>query len=117
MKITCDCKRLKKDVSCGLMRNGQHQRIDCDAICVQKKAEEKKLRDAFDEQKRLEEEEINQRELAKYQKIFEGKKKNRDRRIHKDNDDDSFFGKYKFVLFGLVFVPVIAFICYFVFGY
>lgn len=36
----------------------------------------------------------NQRELEKFQKMFEGKKKTRDRRVYEEEQQDSFIKKY-----------------------
>lgn len=110
MKVTCKCKRIKKEFSCETIRkNAAH--VECDEVCLQKQEEEKKKRQLLEEQKKREEEIKNKRELEKYEKIFQPKKKTKERRVRGNQDERSFLEKYKFVILGLL-VLLVSFVAY-----
>ncbi|CAH1179658.1 unnamed protein product [Phaedon cochleariae] len=93
VKITCKCKRIRKEFSCESVRK-KLAVVECDEICLKKKEEDRKIREAAEEQRRVEEELKNKKELEKYQKMFEGKKKQRDRRSMEDEEQIGFVKKY-----------------------
>ncbi|KAJ3662166.1 hypothetical protein Zmor_006522 [Zophobas morio] len=97
VKVTCKCKRLKKEFSCELMRSNV-AKVECDEVCAQKKSEERRLQQIVSEQKRREEELRNEKELAKYKKLFENKKKGRERRLYDEIEEVSFIKKYWFII-------------------
>lgn len=101
MKITCPCKRIKKEVSCETVRKGTVP-VECDDVCTQKKLEEKKQKELENEQKKKEEELRNQRELEKYEKKFHGKKKNREKKTFDQVEENSMLQKYWFVPIAVV---------------
>ncbi|CAH1115827.1 unnamed protein product [Psylliodes chrysocephalus] len=106
VKVPCKCKRIRKEYSCETVRKNMAI-VECDEICEVKKEETRKIREAAEEQKRKEEEIKNKKELEKYQKIFEGKKKNRERRRHEDEVEDGFIKKY-WVILVAVFVMFVS---------
>ncbi|XP_008191258.2 NF-X1-type zinc finger protein NFXL1 [Tribolium castaneum] len=97
VKLTCKCKRLKKEFSCETVRNNA-AKVECDEICNRKKEEDRKQQELINEQKRKEEELKNERELAKYKKIFESKKRTRDRRAYEEEEEVTFIKKYWFLI-------------------
>lgn len=107
VKITCSCKRLKKEFSCELVRNNLAL-VSCDEVCAKIKIEQFKIQKTAEEQKAKEEEEKNKRDLEKYKKMFEGKKKGRDRRIKEPEVKISFFRKYWILLVTILILPLSA---------
>ncbi|XP_055376175.1 NF-X1-type zinc finger protein NFXL1 [Condylostylus longicornis] len=79
VKIYCECKNLKLEISCDKHRNGLNQLV-CDNKCAQKKAIEEQLRRDEEEKLKKMEEEKNRIELELYEKKF-GKKKPRERKV------------------------------------
>ncbi|CAH1959936.1 unnamed protein product [Acanthoscelides obtectus] len=111
VKVTCKCKRIKKDFSCELVRT--NQAVKCDDICKQKKEEERLKREAIEQQKKMEDEEKNKKELEKYKKMFEGKKKSKVKEVQEETETTGFFNKYKVIVSSCVIVVVA--ICYLTF--
>ncbi|XP_050511644.1 NF-X1-type zinc finger protein NFXL1 [Diabrotica virgifera virgifera] len=111
VKVSCKCKRIKKEFSCETVRKNEAV-VPCDEVCEAKKEENRKLRQAAEEQKRIEEEAKNKKELEKYQKMFEGKKKSKERRRYDDEVEDSFIKKYLYVILAVLFL-VISGVVYF----
>ncbi|KAJ8949734.1 hypothetical protein NQ318_005055 [Aromia moschata] len=108
IKVTCKCKRIKKEFSCETVRKNLAL-VECDAVCFVRKEEEKRMKDAMNEQKKQEEEQKNKKELEKYQKMFEGKKKNRVRRTNEEHEEASLVKRYWYVVaFSLVIILSIA---------
>lgn len=93
VKFTCKCKRIKRDFPCDAVRN-KLAKVECDDNCFQKKEEERKQQELINAEKKREEELKNEKELAKYNRLFEGKKKNRDRRQHEEEQETTFLQKY-----------------------
>ncbi|KAH1004003.1 hypothetical protein HUJ04_003825 [Dendroctonus ponderosae] len=110
IKVFCKCKRLKKEFQCETVRQGLAV-VECDEICLQKQAEEKEKLEADEAIKRREEEIRNQRELELYQKKFSGKKKNKDRRVHEEEENGSFLKKY-WLLVPTVFIVIASVVLY-----
>lgn len=96
VKVSCPCKRIKKEFTCDLVRKGESI-IKCDDVCIHKKIEDKKLKELENEQKKKEEELKNKKELEKYEKIFQGKKKHKERKTFREVEEKSFFQKFWFV--------------------
>lgn len=113
VKITCKCKRLKKDIPCDLARN-KTATVECDDLCLQKKEEERKLHNAAKEEKQRLEELKNKKELEKYQKLFEGKKKQRERKHHDEQEEVHFIYKYKLAFISSILL-IISIVIYYVF--
>ncbi|XP_049812218.1 NF-X1-type zinc finger protein NFXL1 [Schistocerca nitens] len=107
VKISCPCRRIKRDFACDLVRNGQ-AKVECDEVCLKKKEEEAKARELEELQKQKEEDRKNQEELERFQKKFQGRKKHRDRRQQEGGDQSqSLLSRYWFIaLCGIVGVIV-----------
>ncbi|KAJ9577747.1 hypothetical protein L9F63_005667 [Diploptera punctata] len=100
VKLTCPCRRLKKDFPCDVIRSGE-AKVECDDVCKKKIEEERKLKEEEELKKKLEEERKNQEELEKFQKKFQGRKKHRERRQHEIKETSSFFSRYWLYVVGL----------------
>ncbi|XP_030765606.1 NF-X1-type zinc finger protein NFXL1 isoform X2 [Sitophilus oryzae] len=110
MKITCNCKRLKKEFQCEAIRNGL-AKAECDEVCKEKQEEGRKKRQA-DEAIRLKEQELkNKKELEEYEKKLIGKKKSKGKRINEEVEESSFIGKYWIVILS-VFLVVTSVVIY-----
>lgn len=109
MKIFCACKRLKREFSCETVRK-KEAFVECDQTCMQKIAEEKEMKALENERKRKEEELNNLRELEKYEKKFQGKRRTKERRVVDEVDESSMLAKYWFVVAVPGVVIVVAFI-------
>uniref|UniRef100_A0A1Y1M097 PHD-type domain-containing protein n=4 Tax=Photinus pyralis TaxID=7054 RepID=A0A1Y1M097_PHOPY len=110
VKIFCNCKRIKREFSCELVRANKAV-VSCDDACFLKQKEEKRLRDLEAEHKRRLEEVENRRELEKYEKLFHGKKKVKDRKVVSEKEEKSFFQKYWLIVTStLILVIAIYFI-------
>lgn len=99
MKISCPCKRIKKEFQCELIRNGNSV-VLCDEICEQKKHEESKLKELREVERKKEEELKNKKEIEKYEKMFQGKKKYKDKRICEDVKE-TYFVQNKWFMFSV----------------
>lgn len=84
--------------------------VECNEICLQKIAEEKETRALENERKRKEEELNNLRELEKYEKKFQGKRRTKERRIVDEADEKSILAKYWFVVAVSGIVIAVAFV-------
>ncbi|XP_067003149.2 NF-X1-type zinc finger protein NFXL1 [Anabrus simplex] len=109
VKLTCPCKRLRREFTCDVVRAGQIK-VDCDDTCKLKKEEEKKARELELEQKRLEEERRNQEELERFQKKFQGRKKQRDRRHLEEEEKHSLVRQYWAFICGVLAVLLGAYL-------
>lgn len=87
--------------------------MECDELCDKKKSEEKQLREAANVERQRLEELKNKKELEKYQKLFEGKKKQRDRRQYDEEEDVGFIYRYKVAIMSSI-TFIIAIILFFV---
>lgn len=105
IKISCKCKRIKKEFSCESIKNNLAT-VVCDEICAQKKEEQLKTKNAAEEKKAKEEEEKNRKELEKYQKLFEGKRKIKDRKTLEQEEQISFLKQYWVLLVTVFMVPL-----------
>ena len=105
IKITCKCKRLKKEFVCETVRNKETV-LECDEECLQKKLEEDEARRIKNE-KMLKEEEIkNKIELEKYEKMFKGKKKVKGKRSHEETQEKNLIQQHMFLLVTLLIVSL-----------
>lgn len=100
VKLTCPCRRLKKDFPCDVVRSGE-AKVECDDVCKKKMEEEKKLKEQEELKKQLDEERKNQEELEKFQKKFQGRKKHRERRQHEVKERASILARYWLYVVGL----------------
>lgn len=73
--------------------------------------EEKKQKEIENKQRKRDEEIRNQRELERYEKMFQSKKKNNKKKVQEETREKSIFQKYWLVG---VFVVLIAVAIYFV---
>lgn len=106
VKVFCECKRLKKEINCDTVRNGD-AKIECDAVCAELKEETDRKNRIMMEEKAKQEELKNKEELEKYMKKFKGKKKNKERRSNSIDDDDiSLWKKYYVPLSALVLMII-----------
>lgn len=112
VKVTCNCKRIKKEFSCETVRSNKAS-VACDEVCARKLQDEKRLKDLEDEQKKKEEEMKNLKELEKYEKKFQGKKRTKERRTYNHLEEQSFLRKYLLIIVAIVII-LIAVITYFV---
>lgn len=105
MKVTCSCKRIKKEFQCELIRNKKTKIIvECDEICEQKKEEERRKNEILEEERRKIEELKNKKELEKYEKLFVQQKKKNRKRTRSEADDVGFLQQYKYVVAGVTFL-------------
>ncbi|KAJ8941974.1 hypothetical protein NQ314_010198 [Rhamnusium bicolor] len=111
VKVMCKCKRIKKEFHCEIVRK-KLAIVECDEVCEKKKEEERILKEAINKQQKLEEELKNRKELEKYQKMFEGKKKNRNRKFYEEEEEISLIKKYRFVFLSVTLL-VISFLIYY----
>lgn len=79
VKIYCECKRIKIEVSCEKSRS-KEAIVPCDDICKVMKAETERIKQEEAEKQRLIEEERNRIELEQFEKRF-GKRKPRERKV------------------------------------
>ncbi|KAJ4431885.1 hypothetical protein ANN_20491 [Periplaneta americana] len=100
VKLTCPCRRLKKEFPCDIVRANQTI-VECDDVCKQKKEEEFMIKEQERLKKQLEEERRNQEEVEKFQKKFQARKKHRERRQHEEQETRSFLARYWMVFVGL----------------
>ncbi|XP_017781549.1 PREDICTED: NF-X1-type zinc finger protein NFXL1 [Nicrophorus vespilloides] len=105
MKISCPCKRIKKDITCDVQRKTGGV-LECDEVCAEKKLEERKLKDLENEKRKKEEEIKNQKELEKYEKMMQGKKKSKERKNVEIVEQKSFMQKYWMFIVGFVVVAI-----------
>lgn len=110
VKVTCPCKRIKKEIQCEIMRKNLGE-VKCDEVCAQKMEEERKKNQVLEEQRKKEEELKNKKELEKYEKMFQQKKKNKERKVRNYDDERSFFDKYRVIII-CVLVAVVAFVMF-----
>jgi len=110
IKISCKCKRLRKEFQCETVRKGLAV-VECDEVCLQKLTEEQKKKEADDEIRRQEEQVKNQKELEMYEKKFTGKKKSREKKMLADQSEQSLVKKYWMVL-ASVFVVMTSLVIY-----
>ncbi|XP_022903190.1 NF-X1-type zinc finger protein NFXL1 [Onthophagus taurus] len=111
IKVTCPCKRIKKEFSCENVRNGSAV-VNCDDVCNEKKAEAEQLKATEIEQMKKEEAIKNRKELEKYEKMFHGKKKYKEKKVRNEIDERGFFSRFGIHIFG-VLVGLIA--CFYMF--
>ncbi|XP_018334873.1 NF-X1-type zinc finger protein NFXL1 [Agrilus planipennis] len=108
VKLSCVCKRIKKEFSCETVRNGG-AKVDCDETCRQKMEEEKRFRDFENELIKRHQELKNLKELEKYEKKFQGRKKFSKRTRISETEEQSACVKYQGLVVVLsTFVAVFA---------
>lgn len=110
MKIYCDCKNKKLEITCDKQRSGFV--LNCDQNCQMKQDELKKIAEEKERKKKELEEEQNRLELEEFEKKF-GKKK------HKERKTKSIVEKtepnYLLWIGGAVSVIILSIIIYYVF--
>ncbi|KAL1517103.1 hypothetical protein ABEB36_000911 [Hypothenemus hampei] len=111
IKITCKCRRLKKEFQCETVRKGLAI-IECDEVCLEIQMEEEKKKVIEDELRRKEEMARMQKELEMFEKKFSGKKKNREKKVYSESTDDGFLRKYWIYLLA-VFILIVSFMVYY----
>jgi len=109
VKVTCSCKRIKKEFSCETVRANMAT-VECDEVCLEKQAEEKKLKTLEKEQKKKEEELKNQKELEKYEKKFQGKKRTKERKIVNQSEEQSLLQKYWLIVVSGIVLIIAAYV-------
>lgn len=105
VKVFCECKRLKKEINCETVRNGE-AKIECDEGCAELKKEKERKNKIIMEEMAKQEELKNKEELEKYMKKFSGKKKNREKRSYSIDDEVSFLKKYSVPLSALLIILI-----------
>nr|XP_060634470.1 NF-X1-type zinc finger protein NFXL1 [Anolis sagrei ordinatus] len=114
VKVRCPCKRLKKEMLCSKLQEGQVS-LECDAVCqeVKQKASEMKeaeTRAAIEEEKRRQ-----QAELEAFENRLKGRRKNK-RKKDEVEVEKSVWQKYKNMIvlpiFGAAVVMVAWFVAY-----
>lgn len=85
--------------------------VKCDEICALKLEEERKKNEILEEQRKKEEELKNKKELEKYEKMFQQKKKNKERKVRNYDDERSFLDKYRVIII-CVLVAVVSFVIF-----
>ncbi|XP_076265116.1 NF-X1-type zinc finger protein NFXL1 [Rhynchophorus ferrugineus] len=109
MKITCKCKRLKKEFQCEAIRKGLAV-VECDDVCKQKQEEERKKRDAEEAIKLKERQLKEQKELEEYEKKYGGKKRSKKRNVNEEVESQSSTGKYWIII--ALFIGVTSLVIY-----
>ncbi|KAF4517853.1 hypothetical protein B566_EDAN011778 [Ephemera danica] len=103
VKVTCPCKRLRKEFTCEAVRSNKAE-VSCDDVCRAKQREDKLLREQQEQQHRQELERKEQEELEKFEKWQQGKKKHRERRRRfSDTNEPTLWQKY-----GKICIAVVA---------
>ncbi|XP_046470529.1 NF-X1-type zinc finger protein NFXL1 isoform X1 [Neodiprion pinetum] len=102
VKIWCKCKRLKKDISCRIIRSGGAV-VECDAVCQEKKKERIQAQEAEAERKKREEELRNQREVEKFERKFKPRRKCKDKTNNEPRVKETKFNYLKWLAAILVF--------------
>lgn len=93
VKVFCACKRIKKEFSCETVRNGKAE-VPCDETCNEKKLANERVEKSEKDKRLLEEKIKNEKELEKYEKLFHGKKKNKEKRTKEDVIEKSLLERY-----------------------
>ncbi|KAJ8683711.1 hypothetical protein QAD02_019503 [Eretmocerus hayati] len=88
VKITCKCKRIKKDTTCLLVRKGKAT-VQCDDVCQKRKEELDLLKKIESEKKRKQEELKNRKEVEMFEKKFKPRRRGRDRHQNEEQSHDS----------------------------
>ncbi|XP_050311895.1 NF-X1-type zinc finger protein NFXL1 [Anthonomus grandis grandis] len=111
VKVTCKCKRIKKEFQCDTVRNNGAL-VKCDEVCLEKQAEELKRREK-EEQIRLQQEEMkNQKDLEEYQKKFSKKSRKFRKNDQGEQEETSFLKKHLVLLMGTLLVAVTSLVAY-----
>ncbi|XP_054277093.1 NF-X1-type zinc finger protein NFXL1-like [Macrosteles quadrilineatus] len=105
VKVTCPCRRIKREVQCATVRAGQAV-IECDQVCQEKEVQELQKRLKEEEEKRLQEELRNKEELEKFEKKMSGKKKHREKKIVDEKPEVSLLARHWLVVSAVVAVGV-----------
>lgn len=102
VKVTCPCRRIKKDIQCHLAC----RQLECDDACHKLKVEKQKREEKEREEARLAEERRNQEELERYEKRLHGGKRCRERRRMADSSSDTWAAANFFLIAGISFLIV-----------
>ncbi|CAB0008504.1 unnamed protein product [Nesidiocoris tenuis] len=106
IKLTCACKRIKKDLVCHLA--GSSSPV-CDETCKSTKAQLSEKEDKEREERRLLEEKRNKEELEKYEKKLQGGKRHRGKKkIQNDEETRNFLSTKLLIVAGIVFIVSIG---------
>ncbi|KAL1117247.1 hypothetical protein AAG570_004573 [Ranatra chinensis] len=97
VKVTCSCKRIKKEYQCSLVVAGKII-VNCDEECKQIKLRKLQEDEKDKERQRLEEERRNREEIEKYEKKMQGKKRPRKRTLTDDKEDLGFLYRFRHIL-------------------
>ncbi|GLV33994.1 uncharacterized protein CBL_11123 [Carabus blaptoides fortunei] len=109
VKLTCPCKRLRREFSCELVRTNTAQ-LPCDEQCNLKKAEEQRLQQQQTEAREREEALKNARELEQFQKKFQTKKRHRERKINQEVEQQSLLKTYWWIVAAIVVILVAVYV-------
>ncbi|RLW09358.1 hypothetical protein DV515_00002822, partial [Chloebia gouldiae] len=100
VKLRCLCKRLKKEVQCSKIQEGQAS-LECDALCKEMKRKAYEIKEAEAKAALEEEKRRQQAELEAFENRLKGRRKNKRRKDEVEVEQSS-WQKYK----NLIMLPV-----------
>uniref|UniRef100_A0A8B9TDX6 Nuclear transcription factor, X-box binding like 1 n=1 Tax=Anas platyrhynchos TaxID=8839 RepID=A0A8B9TDX6_ANAPL len=100
VKLRCPCKRLKKEVQCSKIQEGQVS-LECDALCKEMKRKASEIKEAEAKAAIEEEKRRQQAELEAFENRLKGRRKNKRRKDEVEIEQSS-WQKYK----NLIMLPV-----------
>lgn len=100
VKLRCLCKRLKKEVQCSKIQEGQVS-LECDALCKEMKRKAHEIKEAEAKAALEEEKRRQQAELEAFENRLKGRRKNKRRKDEVEVEQSS-WQKYK----NLIMLPV-----------
>ncbi|KAK2513677.1 Nfxl1 [Columba guinea] len=100
VKLRCHCKRLKKEVQCSKIEDGQVS-LECDALCKEMKRKASEIKEAEAKAAIEEEKRRQQAELEAFENRLKGRRKNKRRKDEVEVERSS-WQKYK----NLIMLPV-----------
>lgn len=102
VKLRCLCKRLKKEVQCSKIQEGQVS-LECDALCKEMKRKAYEIKEAEAKAALEEEKRRQQAELEAFENRLKGRRKNKRRKDEVEVEQSS-WQKYK----NLIMLPVLG---------
>ncbi|KAM6440614.1 NF-X1-type zinc finger protein NFXL1 isoform 2-T2 [Liasis olivaceus] len=114
VKVRCPCKRLKKELLCSKVREGQFF-LECDAVCKEMKRKASEIKEAEARAAIEEEKRRQQAELEAFENRLKGRRKNK-RRKDDTEVEQPLWQKYKNVILlpvcGIVVLMIAWFLAY-----
>ncbi|XP_006019090.1 NF-X1-type zinc finger protein NFXL1 [Alligator sinensis] len=106
VKLRCPCKRIKKELQCNKVQEGQVS-LECDALCKEMKQKASEIKEAEAKAAVEEEKRRQQAELEAFENRLKGRRKNKRRRDEAETEQ-SVWEKYKrFIMLSICGVAVV----------